>query len=418
MSDANMNKKVCIVIGASHAGVNFAFALRREGWQGEIILIDADSELPYHRPPLSKTYLSGEEQIDKIVLKPRESYKKEDISLFLGLSVRGINCKDKSITLEDGSIRNYDKLVIATGARPIIPKIAGIEAAKKLFPLRTAADVAAIRNSLAASKNKQVAIIGGGYIGLETAASLNKLGAEVTVLEREERILARVTAAEMSAFFADLHEQHGVAVLTSKNVIEIKWQNEKNELKCSDGSVYRADLVIIGVGIHVNQELAAASGINVENGVIVDAQCKTNMEDVYAIGDCTFHHNPHYNRFIRLESVQNAVDQAKVAAAAICGKQIVYDAIPWFWSDQYDIKLQMVGLSDGYDQALVRKEEGNLNSFSIWYFKKEELLAVDAVNNTKAYVYGTKILKGNQRVDKKKLAAPTEELKLPNILVE
>lgn len=418
MTSPVKNHKVCIVIGASHAGVNFAFALRREGWKGDILLFETDSELPYHRPPLSKAYLSGDEQIEKIYLKPRESYEKEDITLNLGAVVTAINSHDKSITLEDGSTRAYDRLVIATGARPVIPPIRGIASATNIFTLRTAADVQKIRNALKASKNKRVIIIGGGYIGLEAAASLSKLGVDVTVLEREERVLARVTAPEMSSFFEGLHKENGVAVLTSKNVIEIKSLKDSNTLVCDDGTVFKADIIIIGAGIAVNKELAGSAGLHIENGIKVDAASRTSLDDVYAIGDCTYHYNPYYDRFIRLESVQNAVDQAKVAAVAVCGKPVVYDAIPWFWSDQFDVKLQMVGLSEGYDQAVLREEEGREESFSVWYFKGEELLAVDAVNNTKAYVYGTKILRGRQKVDIVKLRSPAVELKLANILVE
>lgn len=418
MSEQRTNPKVCIVIGASHAGVNFAFALRREGWDGAILLFDTESVLPYHRPPLSKAYLSGEDGIEKNVLKPAESYKKEQITLHLGISVSSINCEAKNISLDNGSTLTYDKLVIATGARPIIPPVPGIETAHNLFPLRTAKDVSKIREGLKSSKKKQVVIIGGGYIGLETAASLKKLGADVTVLEREERILARVTAPAMSTFFQKLHEENGVKVLTAKNVIAIEALDDENEVVCADGSRFTAEMIILGVGIHVNKELAETAGLTIENGIYVDATTRTSNHHIYAIGDCTYHHNPRYDRFIRLESVQNAVDQAKVAAMAICGKQVVYDSLPWFWSDQYDVKLQMVGLSEGYDEALVRKDADDAKSFSVWYFKDDRLLAVDAVNNTKAYVYGTKIIKSDQSVDRLKLVNPSEEFTPANLIVE
>ena len=418
MSETNRDNSNCLVIGASHAGVNFAFALRREGWKGTITLIDSYPELPYHRPPLSKTLLAGEEQLSNIQLKPASGYDQAAITLKLGTAVNRINVKQRSVQLADGDSLPYNQLVIATGARPLIPNIPGLKQAKRVFALRTAKDVHKIRESLAGARNKRVVIIGGGYIGLEVAASLNNSATSVIVLEREERVLARVTAAEMSEFFMQLHQENGVSVLTSKNVVSISTKKGVNHLDCEDGTTYQADLIILGVGIRVNTELAAVAGIDIDDGIRVDMTTKTNLDNVFAIGDCTNHYNRHYDRFIRLESVQNAVDQAKVAAATICKKEVTYNAIPWFWSDQYGIKLQMVGLSDGYDLALVRKENGEEKCFSIWYFSNDKLLAVDAVNNTRAYVYGTKIIKGGQRIDKSKLVDPAIELKLPNILIE
>ncbi|MCB0517918.1 MAG: FAD-dependent oxidoreductase [Lewinellaceae bacterium] len=415
MADSS-NHKTCVVIGASHAGANFAFALRQEGWQGDILLFDTDPMLPYHRPPLSKTYLTSEDGFEKNMLKPAGSYEKEGITLHPGTTVQAILRKEKTIALGDGSRQAYDKLVLATGARPIIPPIPGIESAKNCFPMRTAEDAMRIRNAIRTSGQKRVVVIGGGYIGLETAASLRKLGAEVTVLEREERILARVTAPEMSAFFQKLHGAQGVQIFTNQNVASIETTGGLNEVLCTDGTRYMADIIVVGAGIRVNTELAAAAGLAVENGIRVDATARTNDPDIYAIGDCTFHFSPHYNRFIRLESVQNAVDQAKVAAAAVCGKEVKYDTIPWFWSDQYDVKLQMAGLSAGYNQVLVRIEEGKENCLSAWYFKDDTLLAVDAVNNARAYVLGTKFIKEGQTVDKSKLVDPSVEFKPANLL--
>ncbi|NIJ45632.1 3-phenylpropionate/trans-cinnamate dioxygenase ferredoxin reductase subunit [Wenyingzhuangia heitensis] len=393
--------KTCVVIGASHGGVNFGTALRKEGWEGKIILIDKDPEIPYHRPPLSKAYLTSPLGIEAYQLKSKESYVKDSIQLKLGVSVNSIDKEKQELTLSDGSVQSYDILVMATGARPIIPPIKGIKTATNLYPLRTAKDVENIQTALLNASTKDVVVIGGGYIGLETAASLKKMGAEVTVLEREERILARVTAPEMSTFFEELHSSNNVSVLTTKNVVAIETENGINTVVCADGTSYKASVIVVGVGILVNTELASSIGLTLENGIKVDETAKTSNATIYAIGDCSYHFNPHYNRYIRLESVQNAVDQAKVAAAAICGKKTVYNTIPWFWSDQYNVKLQMVGLSQGYNQVLMRKEEDL--KFSIWYFKDETLLAVDAVNNAKAYVVGTKFIKENATIDKEKL---------------
>ncbi len=403
--------KTCVIIGASHAGVNCAFNLRKEGWGGAIKMYDADPYLPYHRPPLSKAYLTSDDGLDKNLLKSAEAYEKEEIDLNLGVKVNSINRENQTIVLEDDTVTKYDKLVIATGARPIIPPIPGIDTAKHVFPLRTATDVTNIKETFQSLTSKNIVVIGGGYIGLETAASLKKLGADVTILEREARILQRVTAPLMSDYFNQLHDENGVSVLTGKNVNAIQVEDNSNIVSCSDGSEFKADMIIVGVGIFVNKELAEASGIVVKNGILVNAQTQTNDENIYAIGDCSFHHNPHFDRYVRLESVQNAVDQSKVAAASICGNTPTYDTIPWFWSDQYDVKLQMVGLSEGYNEV-IKREEADGKSFSVWYFKDDELLAVDAVNNAKAYVFGTKFIKDSLQVDKVKLSNSDTPMKL------
>ena len=402
MSSKTSNK-ICVVIGASHAGVNFAFALRKEGWEGDIILFDRDPEFPYHRPPLSKAYLTSEEGTQQDLLFPKQNYETDKITLKLGKTISSINRKEKSVTVSDGLVQKYDKLVLTTGARPFIPPIKGLNSAKNVFAMRTAEDALNIRKSLNKDRNK-VVIIGGGYIGLETAASLSKLDASVTVLEREERVLSRVTAPEMSTYFKELHHKHGVSVLSNKNVTSVDFNNGINEVQCDDNSSYKADIIIVGVGIKVNTELAEETGLEIENGIKVDANCKTNDPNIYALGDCTFHFNPHYKKYIRLESVQNAVDQAKIAAKSICGEAVTYDSIPWFWSDQYDVKLQMVGLSQGYNQTIKRIETDRDNCQSVWYFKDDELLAVDAINNAKAYMLGTRFIQKNQKIDKLKLS--------------
>ena len=418
MSGKNTSDKICVVVGASHAGVTFAFALRKEGWEGEIIVFDSDPELPYHRPPLSKSCLTATVDSQSNLLFPEESYKDDTITLCLGRTVVSINKKASSIKTSDGMEQPYDTLVLAIGARPIIPQINGIETAENLFPIRTLADAIQIGNAVSHSGTKRVAIIGGGYIGLETAASLRKLGAEVTVFEREERILSRVTAPEMSDFFHKLHTENGVSILSNKNVTSIQNTNNQNEVFCDDNTSYYADVIIVGVGIRVNTELAEQAGLHIENGIRVDGTAKTNDKNIYAIGDCTYHYNPHFDRYIRLESVQNAVDQAKVAAAAICGGQVTYNSIPWFWSDQYDVKLQMVGLSTGYTQIIKRVEENNEKCQSIWYFKGDELLAVDAVNNAKAYILGGRFIQNGQKLDKGKLKDTSIPIKPLSFIAE
>ncbi|SFF67624.1 3-phenylpropionate/trans-cinnamate dioxygenase ferredoxin reductase subunit [Salegentibacter agarivorans] len=413
-------EKKCIIIGASHAGVNCAFSLRRAGWSGHIEVFDKDDNLPYHKPPLSKAYLSAKEQAEIDLLFPAENYIENDIKLHLGKTIVSIDSNDKSISLDDGEKYKYDKLVLATGARPFIPIIEGLEMAENVFALRNLLDASGIAKAVSLSENKQVVVIGGGYIGLEIAASLKKSGAEITVLEREERVLPRVTAPEMSDFFTRLHKDHNVELLTNKNVIAIESTENYNTVMCDDNTSYRADIIVIGVGIQLNLELAHKANLEIENGIKVNEFCQTSNEHIFAIGDCTFHYNPRYERYVRLESVQNAVDQSKVAAAAICGKEVHYDTIPWFWSDQYDVKLQMVGLSYGYTEVIKRVEPGKGDQVceSCWYFKDEELLAVDAVNNAKAYVLGGKFIKSKQPIDKVKLRDISIPIKPKSFLKE
>lgn len=418
MQENSPTQKTCLIIGASHAGVSCAFSLRKEGWRGEIILFDPDPFLPYHRPPLSKDYLLGAANQDKNVLRGVNSYEKENISLSLGKKVVAIHRGEKTIVLSDGSQHAYDKLVIATGARPLLPKIPGLDTVGQVFTLRNAQDAQQIYQALQSTKEKRVAIIGAGYIGLEAAASLNKLGADVTILEREERVLKRVTSPELSEFYQQLHADHGVNILLNKQVHAVEKHENHRELLCADQSRVKADIIIVACGILPNIELAEQAGIEIENGIRVDASACTNDKNIYAVGDCTFHFNPHYARFIRLESVQNAADQAKVAASAMNGKASIYDAIPWFWSDQYDLKLQMVGLSSGYNHTVLRKEATEETSFSLWYFKDETLLAVDAVNNGKAYVLGTRFIKNNQKLDKANLGDSSIPFKPANLVAE
>ncbi|GAF02455.1 NAD(P)/FAD-dependent oxidoreductase [Saccharicrinis fermentans] len=407
----------CVIIGASQAGVSCAFALREEGWKGEIRLFDADSKCPYSRPPLSKGALTGKDNMDDHVLKPLHLYQKENIHLHLGSKVVSLDPIDNQIVLSNQAVYEFDNLVLATGARAFVPPIPGIDSVEKVFVLRTQSDAENIRREVSHSTDKEVLIIGGGYIGLETASSLSAMGARVTVLEREQRILERVTAPVMSAFFMHLHTRHKVDIKLNKNVVSVD-QEDKCRVVCEDGSTYQADIIVVGVGVMVNTELAEQAAIKVDNGIWVNSSMQTSRKNIYAIGDCTRHYNPFYDRYIRLESVQNANDQAKIAAASLCGNKGVYDVLPWFWSDQYDVKLQIVGLSEGYDNLVVRHEDGKENAFSVWYFHKEQLLAVDAVNNAKAYMIGAKFIRQKIGVDKNKLGDSRIPLKPTNLLKE
>ena len=415
MTNSINQEKVCVVIGASHAGVNFAFSLRRLGWDGSIVLYDSDATLPYHRPALSKSYLTNGDSIEQHRLKTAQAYEDENIELRLGTGVLSINRDEKRLILNDGTSQKYDKLVLAVGSSPVVPNILGLDAVSNVFTLRTADDAFKIKSSILSQQDASVVVIGGGYIGLEIAASLKKLGAKVTILEREERILARVTSPELSQYFMDLHSSHEVDILTNKNAVSISESGNSSMIECQDGSKYDATMIIVGVGIRVNDFLARSCGLDIDNGIKVNEAAQTNDPDIYAIGDCTNHYNLHYGRWIRLESVQNAVDQAKVAAANISGKNAVYNSVPWFWSDQYYVKLQIVGMETGYNEVIAR-EESEDSKFSCWFFKDEELLAVHAINNAKAYVIGTKFIKERKAVNKKKLKDASIDLKSVHLL--
>ncbi|MEM8583348.1 MAG: FAD-dependent oxidoreductase [Bacteroidota bacterium] len=396
----------CVIIGASHAGVNCAFSLRQAGWNGPIVLIDAQAQLPYHRPPLSKSYLLGNKKTDDKPLKAAESYAETNIDLRLGECVASIDRARKHIVLKSKEELPYDKLVIATGAEPILPPIPGLQGNAKVIPLRTAAHAHQILQELDRSGLPQVGIIGGGYIGLEVAAAIRQKEAKVTLFERENNLLGRVTSPYIADYFLQLHRSRGVNILLNHTVASITENGDKQIVECSDGSTYSFDLIVLGVGVYPAVGLAAQAGLNTSDGLEVNKYCQTSDPNIYGIGDCALCDHQRYGKKLRIESVQNAVDQAKVVACHLTGRDLAYDSIPWFWSDQYEVKLQMVGLQYGYNETLVRHEpqtEGP-DKISVWYFEDEKLLAVDAINDGKAYVVGSRLLQAEHIVDKALLA--------------
>lgn len=414
MSENQSKDPSCIIIGASHAGVNCAFQLRREGWEGEIILFEAAKELPYHRPPLSKSCLT-EEELQLNFLKPEASYEKSGIDLRLVKRIIKIDTAQKEVHSEEGEIHRYDKLVLATGAAAMVPPISGLSEANNCFVLRSVADVQHIRNRVQSADSPKVLIIGGGFIGLEVAASLRKMGLEVVLLEREQRLLARVSSPEVSAFYENYHTEKGVEIFCSKGVSQIESQSGRNIISCTDGSSYEADFIILGTGIRVHTDLAREAGIEIEHGIKVNEYMETSVPDIYAIGDNSFHFNPIYQSYVRIESVPNAVAQARTAAQTICCNPSPYEEVPWFWSDQYELKFQTAGLLNGYDEAIMRKE--GEHQFSLWYFKGDQLLAVDAVNSPKAYMMGRKLIKEKLLVNKAKIQDLDVNLKQTEIVI-
>lgn len=400
--------KNCVVIGASHAGSQFAFSLRQGGWKGDITIIGEEFDYPYHRPPLSKAFLSGEKKIQDILLRPAELYEKSGINIRLGERVKSIDRSNKSITTEDNNVIYYHKLVIATGARVREIPIPGSEIEGVCY-LRNARDVNNIKSQVIPGKH--AVIIGGGYIGLETAASLRKQGMEVTVIEAMSRILQRVTAPELSTFYKRIHLEEGVKIFEEMVATEFKSIDKKINVLTSCGKSFMGDMVIVGIGVIPNVELANSAGLKVENGVEVNEFCQTSDSEIYAIGDVSWHYNKIYDRSLRLESVPNATEQAKIAALHINKKPKAYNSLPWFWSDQYNLKLQIAGLSNGYNDIVIRGDINKSRSFSAFYFKDNKLLAVDAVNSPREFMFTKMVLTKEQKLNKEILSDISLDLK-------
>ncbi|MEX2525826.1 MAG: FAD-dependent oxidoreductase [Gammaproteobacteria bacterium] len=393
--------QVCIVIGASHAAAQFVQSLRQEGWEDRILVIGEEPYIPYHRPPLSKEFLAGDKELDEIYLRPAKVYEELNVEFLLETRIEAIDPEGKRLTLSVGDSVTYDKLCLTVGSRVRTVDLPGVNLGGVHY-LRTVQDVEAIREGIRPGAN--AVIVGGGYIGLEAAAVLNKLGMKVTVLEMAERVLQRVTAPEVSEFYTRVHGEEGVEIRCDTGVSGFEGNDHVERVRCSDGSVLEADLVVIGVGIVPNTELASAAGLEVENGIVVDEYARTSNADIVAAGDCTFHYNPVYERRVRLESVQNATDQARIAAATVCGKKKPYNALPWFWSDQYDVKLQIAGLSQDYEETQVRGDRKNGRSFAIFYFRDNKIIAVDAVNKPAEFMMGKRLITEKAEVDRKQLA--------------
>lgn len=394
-------RKTCIVIGASHAAAQLALGLRQEGWEGKIIVIGDEPRIPYHRPPLSKALLAGEKTAEDIYIRPHDAYEKADIECKLNTRVESIDRERQQITLDNGELMDYDKLALTVGSRVRRVALPGVDLAG-IYYLRTIADVERIKEHMGADKN--AVIVGGGYIGLETAAVLRKAGMCVTLVETMERVLQRVTAPQISEFYHRIHTEEGVNILCNTSVTAFAGEGRVRGVVCTDGTTLAADLVIIGVGIVPNVELAAAAGLKVENGIVVDEFARTSDHDIVSAGDCTWHYNHLYERWIRLESVQNASDQARVAAMTLCGKEKAYDALPWFWSDQYDLKLQIAGLSQGYDEVITRGDKNSGRRLAAFYLQDDTIIAVDAINKPVEFMLGKRLIVNKVRVDKDRLA--------------
>ena len=388
-----------VIAGAGQAGGQTAISLRQAGYGGRIVVCGAESASPYQRPPLSKKYLSGELARERVFLRPDSFYSRNDVELRLGSAVRAIDPEGRRAMLEDGGSIEFTDLVIATGSRPRRLDVPGAGLGN-VFYLRTLQDVDAIRAELA--PGRRLAVVGGGYIGLEVASTAKGLGLEVCVIEAADRLLGRVTAPEMSDYYARAHRARGVDVRLSAAVDAFEGGARVEGVRCG-ADLVPADLVVIGIGVVPDVRLAESAGIACDDGIVVDERCATSAGHVYAVGDCTRHPNPILGRTLRLESVQNAIEQAKTAAANIAGAPSRYAQVPWFWSDQFDLKLQMVGISDGYD-AVVQRGSMDADDFAMFYFEDGALIAVDAVNRPREFMACRKLVPERPRIDPARLA--------------
>lgn len=400
-------ERTCIIVGASHAAAQLAPSLRQEGWEGRIIVIGDESSLPYHRPPLSKAYLLGDKQADDLLIRAADVYARFNIEFRLGERVESIDRSDKTVTLRSGEKLAYDKLALCTGTRVRTVTLPG-STLPGVHYLRNLDDIDHIKAEVRAGG--RAVIVGGGYIGLETAAVLTKLGMHTTVLEMAPRVLARVTAPQVSGFFERVHREQGVDIRTEVAVRGFEGTSRVEKIVCADGPCFPADLVIIGVGVMPNVELAAQANLATDNGILVDACARTADADIVAAGDCTMHPSPYYG-YIRLESVPNATEQAKSAAASLCGKEKPYGALPWFWSDQYDIKLQIAGLNQGYDEVAIRGDLEGSRSFCAFYLKGGRLIAADCVNRPQEFMFSKRLIAEQIEVSAAQLADDALPLK-------
>ncbi len=397
-----------VIVGAGHGGAQAAIALRQNGFAGGIAIIGDEPELPYERPPLSKEYLAGEKTFERMLIRPAAFWQERAVAMLLGKRVVAVDPDAHSLSTEGGETVGYGKLIWAAGGTPRRLACAGTDLAG-VHTVRTRADV----DSMIAGFGSvdRAVVIGGGYIGLETAAMLTRHGKQVLLLEALGRVLSRVAGEPLSRFYEAEHRARGVDLRLEATVDCLVGDGHVSAVRLCDGSEVEAQLVVVGIGIDAAVEPLLAAGASGGNGVQVDGQCRTSLADVFAVGDCALHPN----RFaggdlIRLESVQNATDQATVAARTIAGLEAEYDALPWFWSNQYDLRLQTVGISTGHDTALVRGDPA-MRSFSVVYLKQGRVIALDCVNATKDYVQGRKLIVEGLAPDPARLADPATPLK-------
>jgi len=403
-----------LIVGAGHGGAQAAIALRQRGFAGTLAIVGEEPDPPYERPPLSKDYLAGDKPFERIMIRPAAFWAEREVAMLTGMRVNAVDAAAHRVTLSGGETIDYGKLIWATGGHPRRLTLSGHDLVG-VHGVRSREDVDRMIGELATTT--EVVVIGGGYIGLEAAAVLTKLGKHVTVLEALDRVLARVAGEPLSRFYEAEHRAHGVDVRLGCSVECIEETDGRaTGVRLATGEVLPAQMVIVGIGIIPAVEPLIAAGAAGGNGVAVDEHCRTSLPDIYAIGDCAAHSNAFADgATIRLESVQNANDQATLVAKAITGEPEAYKAVPWFWSNQYDLRLQTVGLSIGHDDAVVRGDIAS-RSFSIVYLRQGRVIALDCVNAVKDYVQGRALVVAGAKVDPERLAdasVPLKELLAP-----
>lgn len=396
-----------VIVGAGQAAAQAIDTLRRREYRGRITLIGDEPCLPYQRPPLSKQYLAGAFARERLAFRGESYYRDGGVELRLGRRCVAIDRAARRIRLDDDQWIGYDALLLATGSRPRLLPVPGAELPGVCY-LRTLADVDAIHARL--REARRVAVIGGGYVGLEVAATCRGLGHEATVLEMADRVMSRVVCPEVSGFFEAEHARHGTRIVLGARVTAIVGDRRAEGVALADGSVHPAELVVVGVGVLAADDLARQAGIECSDGILVDERCRTSDPHIHAAGDCTNHPSLHYGRRLRLESVDGAFEQGTVAALDILGEPAIYDKVPWFWSDQYDLKLIIVGLALGHEQVVLRGDPSS-RAFSACYLRAGELLAIDTVNRAKDQMAARKLIAARTRFDPAKLADPAVALR-------
>jgi 3-phenylpropionate/trans-cinnamate dioxygenase ferredoxin reductase component len=398
-----------LIVGGGHAGAQASIALRQAKFEGSIGILNAEPELPYERPPLSKEYFSGDKAFERIMIRPANFWPERQIEILTGVTVESVNPGAKSVTTAKGEVIGYGQMIWATGGSPRWLLCDGGNLSG-VHVVRSRADIDAVIEKL--DDVRDVVIIGGGYIGLEAAAVLRKFQKNVTVLEAQDRVLARVAGPALSEFYQQEHCDHGVAMRLSVNVEKLEeLDGHVGAVVLDDGERISAQLVIVGIGIIPAVAPLLHAGASGGNGVDVDPYCRTSLPDIFAIGDCAAHANDFASgQIMRVESVQNANDMANAVAKTMMGEETAYHAVPWFWSNQYDLRLQTVGLSVGYDTELVRGDTAS-RSFSVLYLKQGKVIALDCVNATKDYVQGKALVTGNAVIAADALIDTTKPLK-------
>lgn len=396
-----------VIVGAGHGAGQVVATLKQKKFAGNIVMLGDEPYLPYQRPPLSKKFLAGEMPPERLYFKPESFYEDPRIDIRLETRVESIDRSARKVTTSNGDAFAYDKLILATGSRVRKIAVPGADL-PGIHYVRSIADVEAIRKDM--SRGKSVVIIGAGYIGLEVAAVCRLNGLDVTVVEMEDRVMSRVVSPNVSDYYQLEHASQGVKLLLSTSLAAFDGKRRVRQVVTDDEQRIAADFVVVGVGILPNDDIAAEAGLEVDNGIVVDDHCRTSDSNIFAIGDCTSHPNDIYGQRLRLESVHNALEQAKTAAINICGEELEYCQVPWFWSDQYGLKLQIAGLSQGYDDVVLRGDPSG-GSFACFYLRDGVLIAVDAVNSPREFMQSKPLIAQRSKIDVEKLADAEVALK-------